>query len=333
MNFRSKIAAWIGLAALIAAFTQCRQIPASPGPATERISVGPGPEDMVSDTLKGEIRLLVSCSSRRDSQESYGEVVAYYPGTGVMRSMIRMEEPPGIVFRPHGIYLDGERLYVISHEEEPHDHPVLIYEVHGDALLFQEMIRSPMLHSPNALVTGPQKEIYVVNDSGKRGSILEKALRLKRANVIRLDKAPGGTWSAREVAGNLGYPAGINRIGNRLYVGDAVLHRIHVYTISEQGLEPFSEIRDVKGVDNLRIHNGQLLAPGHVKPFKFIGHVNNPEKHSPVEVFLIDPQTGGCTTLYANDGSIISAASSAIILGGSLYICQVFEPYLLRVTL
>jgi hypothetical protein len=199
MKHHTTIALWIGLVGLSALIHQCRQIPATHGMATERISVGPGPEDMVPDTLQGVARLLVSCSSRRDSQEEYGEIIACYPGTGIQKSMIRVEEPPGIVFRPHGIYLEGIRLYVISHEEEPHDHPVLIYEVHGDTLVFLEMVRTPMLHSPNALVTGPQQEIYVVNDAGKRGSILEKVLRLKRANVIRLEKDAGGTWPCQTV--------------------------------------------------------------------------------------------------------------------------------------
>lgn len=52
-----------------------------------------------------------------------------------------------------------------------------------------------------------------------------------------------------------------------------------------------------------------------------------------MEVFLIDPGSGESTTIYRDDGSNISAASSAIILDGSLYLCQVFEPYLLKVTL
>jgi hypothetical protein len=195
------------------------------------------------------------------------------------------------------------------------------------------VIRNPLIHSPNALATGPDGEMYVVNDSGKRGSMLEKALRLKRASVIRLDKQPGGSWNAVQVAGGLGYPAGINLIGNQLYVGDAVLHRIHVFAISGAQLTPLKAIKNIRGNDNIRIYRNQLLTPGHVKPFKFIGHANNPDKKSPVEVFLINPENGQTSTLFYSDGSAISAGSTAIIHDHSLFICQVFEPYLLKVSL
>ena len=324
---------WTAMLAMMILFQQCGKVPVSSELKSEKIEVGPGPEDMVLDTLHGEPRILISCTSRRDFQDPYGEIIAYYTGTGEQRKMVRTGEPPDLLFRPHGIYQEKDRLYVISHEQEPDDHPVLIYRILHDTLVLEEVIRTPMLHSPNALTTGPDGEIYVVNDSGKRGSILEKALKLKRASVIRLDKSPDKTWNATRVADRLGYPAGINRIGNQLYVGDAVLHRIHVYTISGTTLVPGTEIKDIRGNDNIRIHQGQLLTPGHVKPFKFIGHASNPEKKSPVEVFLINPQDGTKSTLFYSDGSAISAGSTAIIQDHALYICQVFESFLLKVAL
>jgi hypothetical protein len=320
-------------AALILLFPQCGKVPVSNESNIEKITVGPGPEDMVLDSLHGESRLLISCCSRRENEEPYGEIVACENGSGKQTILVRAGEPPDLLFRPHGIYLEADKLYVISHEKEPDDHPVLIYTVRRDSLLLEEVIRSPLLHSPNALATGPDGAIFVVNDSGKRGSILEKALKLKRAGVVRLEKDPEGTWSATRVAGKLGYPAGINRIGNQLYVGDAVLHRIHVYTISGNQLIPGAEIQHVRGNDNIRIYRNQLLTPGHVKPFKFIGHARDPRKQSPVEVFLIDPQDGQITSLFYSDGSVISAGSTAIILDHSLFICQVFEPFLLKVSL
>jgi hypothetical protein len=301
--------------------------------ATERIPVGPGPEDMVLDTLSNGPRLIISCSSRRDSQEPFGEMVSYHLLTGKYRELIRYHEPPGLLFRPHGVYLDGPWLYVISHEREPDDHPILIYRLHGDSLEFKEMIRTPLQISPNALVTGPRGEIYFVNDSGKRGSTLEKVLKLKRATVVRLSQDQEGGWNGKIVARKLGYPAGINRMGDRLYVGDAILHRIHIFTISESGLEPGSAINHVRGNDNIRIYRNQLLVPGHVKPFRFIKHAGDPDKLSPVAVYLIDPGTGGSSTIYYTDGSAISAGSSAIIFENDLYICQVFDPFLLKVEL
>ncbi len=48
---------------------------------------------------------------------------------------------------------------------------------------------------------------------------------------------------------------------------------------------------------------------------------------------LADPATGEYSTIYSTDGSTISAGSTAIIFGKHLYICQVFDPYILKVEL
>lgn len=299
----------------------------------DRIPLNPGPEDMVLDTLNGEPCLIISCCGRREADKPYGEILRYNLLSGQQEQMIRLNEPEEILFRPHGIYLDGEFLYVISHEKEPDYHPVLIYRVKGRHLEFVELIETSHQHSPNALVTGPGREIYLVNDSGKRGSMLEKALKLKRASVEKLTKNSDGEWVAEKVADRLGYPAGINRMGDRLYVGDAVLHKIHVYQISQDGLSPIAEISKLKGNDNIRIYEGQLLTPGHVKPLKFVGHAKKTEKKSPVDVFLVDPSTGEHSILYSTDGSTISGGSTAIIYGKHLYISQVFDPFILKVEL
>ena len=299
----------------------------------DRIPLKPGPEDMVLDTLHGDPCLIISCCGRREADKPYGEMIHYDLLSGKQKVMERLNEPEDILFRPHGIYLDGNMLYVISHEKEPDFHPVLVYRVDGRKLDFIEMIHTTHQHSPNALVTGPGGEIYLVNDSGKRGSMMEKALKLKRASVEKLTKNSDGEWVAEMVADKLGYPAGINRIGDQLYVGDAVLSKIHVYQISKEGLSPVGEIKKLKGNDNIRIYQGQLLTPGHVKPLKFIKHAKNPGKKSPVDVFLVDPDSNEHSVLYSTDGSTISGGSTAIIFGENLYICQVFDPYILKVEL
>jgi arylesterase/paraoxonase len=298
----------------------------------KRIEVGPGPEDMVLDTLHTP-RLLISCSARREEYKPYGEIESLDLLSMERKILTRYNEPDSILFHPHGIFLDKELLYVISHEREPDIHPILIYRVRGDSLEFLERITAGLMNSPNALVTGQAGEIYLVNDSGKRGSIWEKALKLKRANVVMLKKDSLDLWSSQYMAIDLGYPAGINRIGNQLYVGDAILNQIHVYQISKNGLKPLPPIKGLKGNDNLRIKDGKILTCGHIKPFRFIGHAKNPEKLSPVEVFLVDPNTGESKSIFKTDGSQISGASTAIIFEDKLYISQVFEPYMLQVKL
>jgi hypothetical protein len=310
----------------------CQENRPHPGEST-RIAVGPGPEDMVLDTLQWSHRLLVSCTGRREEHGSYGEIEAIDLASESRSILPREGEPPGLLFKPHGIYLHGNKLFVISHEREPDYHPVLVYQVEDDHLAFVEMITSPLLHSPNALVTGTQGEVYVVNDSGKRGSMMEKALRLKRANVVRFARDRDGKMTGTVVAQKLGYPAGINRIGDILFVGDAILHQVHLFRIKGDGMKEIGEIRDMRGNDNIRIHMGKILTPGHVKPFRFIGHVKDPSKLSPVKVFLSDPRTGRVETIYQSDGSEISGGSTAVIHGNHLYICQVFDPFILKVPL
>ena len=309
----------------------CHRIPVTSGMPVRRIQVGPGPEDMVLDTLQGESRLIISCTARRETEEPFGEMVACLLPSGEVRELVRLNEPAGLLFRPHGIYLDRDLLYVISHEREPDDHPVLIYRLKGDTLLFTEAVRTPLQHSPNALVTGPGGEIFLVNDAGKRGSIMEKMLKLKRASVVRIARNGEGEWDAATVASGLGYPAGINRLGETLFVGDAILHRIHIYTISGRELLPAGEIRGLRGNDNIRIHEGRLLVPGHIRPFRFIAHAGHPDRKSPVAVFEADPRSGESRVLYADDGSAISAGSTALIYRDKLYISQVFGSYLLEV--
>jgi len=244
-------------------------------PSMEKITVGPGPEDMVLDTLDGRARLLVSCTGRREAYSPYGEIEALDLHTGLRIVLPRKGEPDTLKFRPHGIYLDGELLYVISHEREPGLHPILVYDVRDDHLLFREILLGPHQHSPNALVTGPEGEVYFVNDSGKRGSLAEKIFGLKRASVVRMSRNIN-EWHSEVVAEGLGYPAGINRLGDTLLVGDATMDRIHVFLITRSGLEKQDPVRGLKGNDNLRIWQGKVLVPAHVKPFRFIRHVNDP---------------------------------------------------------
>jgi len=311
----------------------CTHEPLFFGESPERIQVGPGPEDMVIDSLFGPARLLVSCMGRREEHKPYGEIISYEFHSGIQKTMIRFNEPDDLKFKPHGIYLERDLLYVISHEKEPDYHPILIYRVHGDSLEFLELIHTPDLHSPNALVTGAGGEIYFVNDSGKRGSLAEKILKLKRASVVKLNKDDQGSWQSQVVAEKLGYPAGINRIGSKLFVGDAILNQIHVYTISEDGLQAENEFKNLKGNDNIRIFKNRLLTPGHTKAFKFIKHAKDPLKYSPVEVYLVNPENGEYETLFSTDGSLISGGSTALIFENHLYINQVFDPFILKVKL
>lgn len=312
-----------------------------PEPTTaqaELIQTAYGPEDLVTDRVTGSPTLLISCSSRRDIYPDYGEILRYYPGDGRQQVMVRSGEPLNIRFRPHGIYLDTlsvpERLLVISHEnEESGFHPVLIYTVTEDTLFFSEMIDSPLLNSPNSLVTGPSGEIFVVNDSRKRGSTLEKILGSKRATIIRFVKPDGYGYSGELVASRLGMPAGLNRIADTLYVSDARANQLLTFTIKSGGLEEKKVLARITGPDNIRPCGKNLLIACHTRPFAFIRHVRSATNLSPVEIICIDPQTGSYKVLFSDNGSTVSAGSVAVILEPYLYIGQVFENRIVKLRL
>ena len=304
---------------------------------TKRITVGSGPEDMVIDHKGGFSRLLISCSARREGDASFGEIVSYTPATDAVDTLVRIGMPDSLYFQPHGIFLDKDsqpqKLYAISHEHDEGFHPVYVWAVHGDTLVFEELVSSELLHSPNALTLGTNGELFIVNDSGKRGSMMEKILKLKRANIVQLTRDADGEWQGGIVADKLGYPAGINRIDNKLYVGDAVCHRLHVYSISSGQLIPLEPIKGLRGNDNIRVIEKKLYLTGHIKPFRFIRHVKSRSKNSPVEVWEIDPATREIRSLFYTDGSLISAGSTAVVLNGKLYISQIFDPFILSVPL
>jgi hypothetical protein len=305
---------------------------------TRRIEVGFGPEDMVLQHRPDHARILISCAARRESQPAFGEIMYYVPSEDRVGTLVRTGIADSLYFQPHGIYLDQtaspEKLYVISHEHDAGFHPVYVFDLVGDTLSFVDLIASPLLHSPNALAVGTDGSVYIVNDSGKRGSLAEKMFKLNRANIVRMEKEEQGEWIGSVVAEKLGYPAGINRMNDVLYAGDAINHEVHRFHIDGDGtLEPMEPIEGLRGNDNIRVINGAIYLTGHVKPFKFIGHVNNPDKKSPVTVWKIDPATDKVTTLFEDDGSRISAGSTALVIDNMLYISQVFEPYLLEATL
>ena len=245
--------------------------------------------------------------------------------------------PDSLYFQPHGIFLDSvpdpPLLYAISHEHDEGFHPVYVWEVAENTLVFHELITSELLHSPNALALGTNGELYVVNDAGKRNSMMEKIFRLNRANIIRLEKNTSGEWEAAVAAEGLGMPAGINRIGTTLYAGDAVNNLMHVYEIVGTELVAKAPVEGLPGNDNIRVINQKLYTTGHVKPLKFVAHTQSHDKKSPVEVWEYDPAQEKLTSLYYTDGSAISAGSTALVLNGKLYISQVFEPFILEVDL
>ena len=139
---------------LLLGISSCATLPKQFQTADEVITVGPGPEDMVVDTVSEQPRLLISCSSRRDSAAYYGEINIYYPSSGQVKVFKRYNEPAGIYFHPHGIDLVQVRdtlvLLVVNHDSRIHENAILRYRVYKDSLVYINKIVDPLIVSPNA---------------------------------------------------------------------------------------------------------------------------------------------------------------------------------------
>src|SRR5687768_3525801 len=70
---------------LFFAASSCATLPKSFQTKDEIIVVGPGPEDMIVDTISEQPRILISTNSRRKGEPDYGEIEAYYPETNTRK--------------------------------------------------------------------------------------------------------------------------------------------------------------------------------------------------------------------------------------------------------
>lgn len=333
-------------------FTSCAKLPIAGTNYSEfkKISVGSGPEDMVLDTLSAENpRLLVSCSERRDKNSGFGEIFSVDISTGQSQVLARKNNPENLVFRPHGIDLvknvKGEiLLYCISHNEEKKEHSIIVYKVFPGRLEFLQKLDSPLLVSPNDVAATPSGEIFVTNDSGRRGSIMEHLFKLKRSNVVmyvenNYFKDPAtGEWKKNPVwqiaADKLSYANGVAAGSYRqVYVSTVRGNQFISYRLNEKG-NSFGEkkiIAKLKGLDNISfVNENEALVPAHLNQYAFLKHYKNAEKFSPSVVYKVNLQTGKTDVVYSNNGSQISGASTAIQYKDKLYISQVFEPFILE---
>jgi arylesterase / paraoxonase len=293
----------------------------------------PGPEDMVIDTSLGSPRLLVSSSDRRHGVIP-GEIYEVSIESETVRSLERRGEPEDLVFNPHGLDLvredDGRYLlYVITHweEEAGKKHAVIRYRVLLDSLEFDRIYKDDLLVSPNDLSALPGGAIYVSNDSSGKGKILETALALKRSTVVYFD---GDSWSV--VADRLAMANGIAAFPGEVYVAATREHKVYAFTRDASGaLNDKRVLAKIKGPDNVTVYRNRLIVAGHRKSIALSRHLSASQDPppSPTAVFSVGLDTGEVQLLFDDNGEVISAGSVGIINGGTLYIGQIMDPFVI----
>jgi hypothetical protein len=297
----------------------------------QRIPTGPGPEDMA--LLPGSpVRILVSSHDRRHFEKT-GNIYLFTPADRGMAILPRHGGPTGLEFRPHGIDVSEREgktlLYVINHDDlEPNSdtHSILIYEVRSDGLYFQQRLQNELLTSPDDLSVAPDGDLYVSNDRKDGRSVMELALHRSKANVAVYHQ---GRWKI--AADRLEYPNGVlaekDRVLVSLTFGDAFLA---FPRLADGTLGKPEHITDKINLDNIMPgpSPGTYLVSSHSSFMDFMRHKDASEHHSGNIVYEVNTGTLKATPFFADDGSLISAVSTALIAGNVLYLSQDFDGFL-----
>lgn len=297
----------------------------------EQIATGPGPDDMAVQSLDTP-RLIISSHDRRHFSRA-GDIYAYTPASGQMQLLKREGEPSGFKLRPHGIDLvqrDGRwLLHVISHDRDliSDQHSLMIYELVGDTLRFQQQLRDPLLSAPNDVAVADNGDLYVTNERMDGDSIAELIFLQRKANVVVY--RPGSGW--RIATSDLAVSNGIFIKGNSVWVSQTLGEGLMRYQRRPDGTLAFAETLGMLSLlDSLHLApNGHLLSVSYPSLLNLGWHWQSKGRAARTLVYDIDPNTGESQIIFQDDGRTISAVSSAVILGNRLYLGQLFDSFLL----
>lgn len=314
---------------LFLGISSCATLPKKYQTKDEVITVGPGPEDMVVDTVSEQPRLLISCSARRDSDAYYGEINIYYPSSGVVKIIKRYHEPASIYFHPHGIDLVQVRdtlvLLVVNHDSRAHENAILRYRVYKDSLVFINKIVDPLIVSPNAVTGFPDGTVLISNDMGKQGNFIEALFILKRAKIIYWDHS-----KCSVAGGKFCYSNGITNRDGKVYLASTRQDKVWKFDFSAGKMINKEIIAKVHGADNLRLDGNDLLIACHLRFLDFLKHMKDSTHYSPTTVYRIDPVAKKTTIAYFDNGKQISAGSTGLAYGGYLYVSGIFDAKMVR---
>jgi|GEM_PF-944130 len=357
---KKTLPAFIGL---LLGLAGCASMPQFTHYPAQQIAVGPGPEDMVADTFAGRRRLLVSCDERRDARSPHAEIWSVSLGDGKAEVLSRKNEPAGeFSFHPHGIDLFFENgktfLVVVNHNVAANRQSLLWYEVvknelrwlqelYADETQVYRRYRYPfregteyslrvdtckaaenVFTTANDVCVSPDAALLWTNDLSAYGRMSEAVFGAKSGWVGRY----GGCEDYRRTRYKIAYPNGLAWYAGDLFVSTTRQNVLLRYAKGDMSVKP-EKITPLYGGDNITVSGNELLVTAHLKPLRFLKHRKDPAVKSPSVVYAVNPASGARRTLFADDGNAISAASTAIRIGNDLYICQVFDAFILKVQL
>lgn len=307
-----------------------------------KVSVQAGPEDFAYfPKLDG---FFVSSADYRDTTTS-GNLV-WLDKITKQSSIIQVLGLSETRFRPHGISFVStstqDFLYVISHPT-PTSHKIHKFEIKVSNklpnLLHVQTFEDPKLTSPNDLFALEDGTFFVSNDYGTSsnfGKFLHSLFRLERADISFFD---GKEFHFLEVPVAFGNGIFYYKDKN----GKEWIHRslffdksIGIYKLTRRveahpKLELVRKLPLESGPDNIaKGLDNKMYVTGHPSTFSFLKHARSKENFAPSEVIAYTLDDLKPVVVFRDDGSQISAASTAWNDGKVLWISQVFEPFLLE---
>lgn len=295
-----------------------------------KIATAPGPEDIVLD--KTNNRILVSCDERREGQPLHGEIQQINMETNECK-ILPLVNFPSIPFHPHGFDLQTvngiDYLYIINHYRDvAHTSSVLQFKINTESLEFIYEYKNALLISPNDLTVLPNGSFYFSNDRNSP-NILELLTNPNAGSVGYCD----GNVIWNKVDSAIGFPNGLYNENNKLYLATSRNHALFTYDTQNDGtLLNKTTLSTVNGMDNISINGDELIIAVHPDEVKFALLSYFPETLSPSKTYAINKQTGEAKTIFYDDGAVISGSSTALVVGNDLYLSQVFEGFVLKIT-
>jgi arylesterase / paraoxonase len=315
------------------ASTDCRRIPGISG--AEDIVIAPS----------GNLAIAIGGNRRsfRSGGPGRGRIWAFDPLNPTNSRELRFGNPAS--FRSFGADLltdaDGiQRLFVANRSDNGHG--IEIFRVEGSAgderLVHENTLKATGFINPNDVVAlGPKSALVTLDKESPAGGLLEiweGITRKPSGRVVRIDDK-----GMQVVARGLLSSNGIARSGDgqHLYVGELVGRSVAVFHIDAQRrwvlqrriLMPFA-------VDNLTLRDdGKLIVAGHPKLLTLAtGYQKSEADHSPSEVALVDPVSGGQTTLMRDSGAFHSGSSVGVQNRlGALIVGTAFGPDIITCSL
>ncbi|BBM85425.1 hypothetical protein [Candidatus Uabimicrobium amorphum] len=308
------------------------------------INVGPGPEDIQYVSIDDRPHLLVSCLERREKYQQ-GDFWLINLTTDEAKRVERCNEPMGLIFRPHGIYIYQSKtqkksfdVYVVHHGfhgdntrgKGIYGHAILKYEWRDGLLHYQRSFNHPFLINPNDIFVVGDDCFYVTNGYLEPPQGFGQLFGFcERSTVVHYNK---GKWVV--AAKDLEYANGVHYVSQQKKFlvsasasGKLWSYKRHPQTGILQDKQLLAE--NLGGGDNFTQNSDTTLLASHVDTTKFFLHSLSPRVSSPTMVWRIDWKTHTIDCIYRNNGGeSINGGSTAVLYNKKLYICQVFEPFI-----